>query len=431
MQEQKLTYQSYPDYKESGISWLGRIPSHWDRIPFKNLFNEKDTRVNDESDKYTLLSLTLKGVIKRDMENPQGKFPASFDTYKVIERNDFIFCLFDVEETPRTIGISPYEGMITGAYTLYNPSTSITSKRYIEYLFLDLDNAKALRFLYKGLRNTIPKDSLGSLKIPIPPLPEQNAIADFLDKKTEAIDKSIAQKEKLIELLKERKRIIIQEAVTKGIDPDVPMKDSGIEWIGEIPEYWEVLPGFLIFHESKILNTGLINTNLLSLSYGEIIQKNIDTATGLVPLSYETYQIVEVGNIIFRPTDLQNDKVSLRNAISHYEGIITSAYLNFKSHKSISSIFLNHIFRVIDNNKVIYGLGSGLRQNISFDDFKRFLFPVPPINEQKEINNYIENKTKQIDKIIEKEQELIEKLKEYKIILINDAVTGKIKVPTG
>jgi len=149
-------------------------------------------------------------------------------------------------------------------------------------------------------------------------------------------------------------------------------KDSGVEWLGEIPEGWEAYPGLKFLYENKSRNTGMKRTTVLSLSYGSIRVKKEEELTGLVPESFETYQLVNAGDIIFSPTDLQNDKVSLRSAMSNYEGIITNAYLNIRLKKIAFAPFYNYLFRTLDNNKVIYGLGSGLRQNIDYRDFESF-----------------------------------------------------------
>ena len=152
-------------------------------------------------------------------------------------------------------------------------------------------------------------------------------------------------------------------------------KDSGVEWLGEIPSSWEVLPGLSFIFENKLRNKGMIRNTVLSLSYGNIRVKGEDELTGLIPESFENYQFVNKGDLIFRPTDLQNDTESLRSSISEFEGIITNAYLNLRFKSNAHSKFYHYMFRAIDNNKVIYGLGSGLRQNISYLDFRRFQFP--------------------------------------------------------
>jgi len=203
-------------------------------------------------------------------------------------------------------------------------------------------------------------------------------------------------------------------------------KPSGVEWLGEIPEHWEVLPGLRFIYENKDRNKGMIRNTVLSLSYGNIRVKGENELTGLVPESFETYQFVNKGDLIFRPTDLQNDTVSLRSSISEYEGIITNAYLNLRFTSKANSKFYHYFFRAIDNNKVIYGLGSGLRQNISYLDFRRFQFPFPPLVEQTAIANFLDIKTAQIENAIAIKQKQIELLKERRQILIHRAVTRGI-----
>jgi type I restriction enzyme S subunit len=200
-------------------------------------------------------------------------------------------------------------------------------------------------------------------------------------------------------------------------------KYSGLEWLGEIPEGWDVLPGLRFITEGKEKNKGMIRDTVLSLSYGNIRVREKEELTGLVPESFETYQLVNKGDLIFRPTDLQNDKVSLRSSISNFDGIITSAYLNLRIKDKASSKFYHYLFRAIDNNKVIYGLGSGLRQNISYLDFRRFDFPFPSLTEQTAIANFLDNKTTKIDTAIAQKEKMIALLKERKQIIIQNAVT--------
>jgi type I restriction enzyme S subunit len=200
-------------------------------------------------------------------------------------------------------------------------------------------------------------------------------------------------------------------------------KDSAVEWLGEIPEHWDILPGLSFIYENKDRNKGMIRNTVLSLSYGKIRVKGENELTGLVPESFETYQFVNKGDLIFRPTDLQNDTVSLRSSISEYDGIITNAYLNLRFKSKADSKFYHYFFRSIDNNKIIYGLGSGLRQNISYLDFRRFPFPFPPKEEQTAIANFLDDKTTKIDQAIAIKQKQIELLKERRQILIHKAVT--------
>ncbi|MEQ8535346.1 MAG: restriction endonuclease subunit S, partial [Imperialibacter sp.] len=205
--------KKYDSYKPSGVDWLGEIPAHWEPLSNKYIFKQRKVQVGKRSKEYTLLSLTLQGIIRRDMENPQGKFPAEFDTYQEVREGDFVFCLFDVEETPRAVGLSRFDGMITGAYTVFESAPEF-DRKFLFYFYLNLDSGKRMKPMYIGLRNTIPKESILSFKTCVPPLPEQTRIADFLDKKTAQIDAAIAKKERLIELLKEHRQVMIHQAVT-------------------------------------------------------------------------------------------------------------------------------------------------------------------------------------------------------------------------
>ena len=187
----------YEEYKESQIQWVGCIPSHWEERKAKYVFLSKKTVVGDKADKYDLLSLTLKGVIKRDMENPTGKFPTSFDSYQEVNKGDFVFCLFDNEETPRTVGLSSFNGMITGAYDVLENTDSNVLSKFLLYYYLTIDDSKLMKPLYKGLRKTIPFDSFKRYRIPLPPLAEQEKIVSFLESKTLCIDAYVAERERV------------------------------------------------------------------------------------------------------------------------------------------------------------------------------------------------------------------------------------------
>ncbi|EGP2595716.1 restriction endonuclease subunit S [Campylobacter coli] len=204
------------NFKDSGIEWLEEIPQHWKLIKCKNFFVLKSIPIGDLWNKTKLLSLTLNGVIERDINNPEGKFPSDFSTYQIVKEGDLIFCLFDVAETPRTIGLSKLNGMITSAYTIFEIKNQ--EKRFLEYFFINLDNRKNLKFLYRGLRNTISKEDLLNLKIPLPPLKEQEQIANFLDEKCEKIDLLIEKTKKQIKLIKEYKTTLINQAVCGRIN---------------------------------------------------------------------------------------------------------------------------------------------------------------------------------------------------------------------
>ena len=200
-------------------------------------------------------------------------------------------------------------------------------------------------------------------------------------------------------------------------------KDSGVDWLGKIPSDWDLQPAFKYIKENKTKNTGLLENTVLSLSYGKIIIKPEEKLTGLVPESFETYQIVEPNDIIIRCTDLQNDKVSLRTGLVENRGIITSAYLGLKVFQNYNSKFLHYYLHSLDITKAIYKFGTGLRQNLSFLDFKRLPLVDISLDLQQKIANFLDQKTAQIDQAIALKQQQIEKLGEYKQIVIQNAVT--------
>lgn len=202
--------------KDSGIDWIGQIPAHWDQIPNKHIFRLRKTLVGKRSPEYELLSLTLRGIIKRDMENPAGKFPAEFDAYQEVSPGDFVFCHFDVEETPRTVGLSEFFGMITGAYTVYSVTDGI-DPRFLLHFYICADTDKKMRSLYKGLRNTIPKEAFGAFKTPLPPIEEQREIAAHIDEASRKVEDAITIKQEQIATLKEYKTSLINAVVTGKI----------------------------------------------------------------------------------------------------------------------------------------------------------------------------------------------------------------------
>ncbi|MEF3276797.1 restriction endonuclease subunit S [Campylobacter jejuni] len=410
------------NFKDSGIEWLGEIPEHWKLIKCKNFFVLKSIPIGDLWNKTKLLSLTLNGVIERDINNPEGKFPSDFSTYQIVKEGDLIFCLFDVAETPRTIGLSKLNGMITSAYTIFEIKNQ--EKRFLEYFFIDLDNRKNLKFLYRGLRNTISKEDLLNLKIPLPPLKEQEQIANFLDEKCEQIKNFIEKKEKLITLLKEQKQAFINKATTKGLDKNVNFKDSGIEWLGEIPEHWKLIKCKNFFVLKSIPIGDLWNkTKLLSLTLNGVIERDINNPEGKFPSDFSTYQIVKEGDLIFCLFDVAETPRTI--GLSKLNGMITSAYTIFEI-KNQEKRFLEYFFIDLDNRKNLKFLYRGLRNTISKEDLLNLKIPLPPLKEQEQIANFLDEKCKKIDLLIEKTEKQIKLIKEYKTTLINQAVCGRI-----
>lgn len=208
--------------KDSGIPWIGLIPEHWKPCRNKDIFQESKLTVGENSNSYTLLSLTKQGVIIRDVSEGKGKFPKEFSSYKVVEPGDMIFCLFDVDETPRTVGLSSHYGMITGAYDVFKVKRVLPE--FVLYYYLAIDDKKALRPLYKGLRKVVPLPTFMSAKMFIPPLEEQQAIVDYIEAKLSKIDSCMADLQAEIDYLKEFKQRLISDVVTGQICVAEPQK---------------------------------------------------------------------------------------------------------------------------------------------------------------------------------------------------------------
>jgi type I restriction enzyme S subunit len=203
----------------------------------------------------------------------------------------------------------------------------------------------------------------------------------------------------------------------------VKMKDSGIEWIGEIPETWKVTPLYMYFTERRNKNRLGKEKNLLSLSYGHIVQKNIEAKGGLLPESFTTYNIIEPGDIIIRPTDLQNDKRSLRTGLSNEHGIITSAYIDLEPLKNVNSKYYHYLLHSYDIQKVFYNMGNGVRQGLNYSEFSKLRVLAPESIEQQQIADFLDHKTAEIDGLIDKINTEIDILKQYQSSVITRTVT--------
>lgn len=419
--------QSYTAYKDSGVEWLGEIPEHWETLANKHIFNLKKNQVGKKSADYDLLSLTLRGVVIRNLDNG-GKFPAEFDTYQEVKKGDFVFCFFDVEETPRCVGLSDYDGMITGAYTVMEPIEEF-DRGFLYYFYLNLDADKRMRPLYTGLRNTISKDNFFAFKTFVPPLKEQTAIAEFLDDKTAKIDQAIAIKKQQINLLKERKQILIHKAVTQGLDKNVKLKDSGVEWIGEIPEHWEIEKGKWLFNQNKraVRKQDEIVTCFRD---GEVtLRKNRKKEGFTNALKEHGYQGIRIGDLVIHNMDAFAGAIG----VSDSEGKSTPVYsvCTPRKENKVLPMYYALYLRELARTSFILSLSKGIRERSSdfrFNDFANLLFPLPAIKEQRDIINHINNKGEKIATAIGLKEKEIEKLKEYKSSLINGVVTGKVKI---
>ena len=414
---------SYPTYKDSGIEWLGQIPTHWDLLRNKIFITEHDNVVGQDAYKYTLLSLTKQGVIQRDIESGTGKFPKEFDNYKIVESGNIIFCLFDVDETPRTVGLSSIDGMITGAYNVF--SIKGINSQFYYYYFLAVDEAKALRPLYSGLRKVVKTERFAGLRIPVPPEEEQRQIVAYLDYKSNKINERICQRERELQTLSELKQAEIAAVVTRGLDPNVPMKESGIEWLGKIPAHWEVRKIKNCLQERS--EKGYPNEPILcaTQSRGVIPQDMYDNRVVVVNKDFDKLKLVKCGDFVISLRSFQGGI-----EYAYYQGIISAAYTILTPKDKRNSEYFKHLFKSHDFIQLLQTCVTGIRegQNINYAMLAKHFIPIPPIEEQQKIVLYIKNRLYVIDEYISKLKAEINYLQEYKQRLISDVVTGKVDV---
>lgn len=421
------------EMKDSGIEWAGQIPAEWKVEKNKRLFFEVNNKCL-ATDSYTLLSVSeYYGVAPRAEKIKDGDFETraeSLDGYKICHKNDIVMNIMLAWK--RATARTSYDGIVSPAYCVYRGKDIET--RYYHYVFRTEGCADYFKRHSTGIidsRLRLYPESFFNLNSPVPPIIEQKQIADFLDNRCSEIDAISADIQKEIETLEQYKRSIITEAVTKGLNPDVEMKDSGIEWVGNIPAHWDARPLYYYFAERKKKNYLGQEQNLLSLSYGKIIRKDINTSEGLLPDSFNGYNIIEPGDIVLRLTDLQNDKRSLRTGLVMEHGIITSAYVTLKAAKEVVPEYFHYLLHAYDVMKVLYNMGNGVRQGLNYSELSKMHIVAPPIDEQKNIAVYLDSKCKEIESIIASKKQQLTVIDSYKKSLIYEYVTGKKEVPNG
>ena len=417
------------EMKDSGISWVGEIPKEWSVNRAKYCFVNTKEIAGCRSDRYERLALTMNGVIKRSKDDSNGLQPEKFETYQILRPNELVFKLIDLQNVSTSrVGLSPYLGLVSPAYIILKSNKRVLPA-FAEKYFLMLWKNQIFNALGDaGVRSNLNSKDLLELSIPFPSLNEQQRIAEFLDRECGKIDGLKEDIQAQIDTLEQYKRSVITEAVTHGLNPSVPMKDSGIPWVGKIPAKWAVLPIYCVYGERKRKNVFGTEQNLLSLSYGKVIRKDINTNGGLLPSNYNGYNIIEKNDIIIRPTDLQNDRTSLRTGLVKEHGIITSAYIALKPKNRVSSKFYHYLLHSYDVKKVFYNMGNGVRQGLNYGEFAKLMVYSPPLSEQEAIADYLDNKCAEIEQIIADKKSQIETLDGYKKSLIFEYVTGKKEV---
>ncbi|MDB2324736.1 restriction endonuclease subunit S [Alphaproteobacteria bacterium] len=411
---------SLDGYQGVDSYWYDQVPSYWKKTKNKYVFCQDKHVVGEDWEKFTLLTMGKSGVKPRDMDGG-GKFPASFETYQTVEPNQLIFCLFDLDETPRTIGMSKDYGMITSAYDVFS-TTEGNDPQFWTYFYQMIDDHKGLRPFYTGLRKVVRSETFMGIEVFSPPLEEQKLISRYLDKKTEQIDRLVEKIQKKIELLKEQRTSLINHFVTKGLDPNVEMKDSGVEWIGEIPKHYTLQKIKYLFREKKSKSNPELNSG--SISFGQVVYKDDES---ILESTKESYQEVLEGEFLINPLNLNYDLKSLRIGKSKINVVVSQGYIVLQILEGQDSDYFEYLLRKFD---VVHmkSLGQGVRQTISFNNLKNEELVIPPIEEQKEIFYELNLRTNQIDRLCTVEEKRISVLREYRQSLISSVVTGKVRV---
>lgn len=389
----------YDKYKDSGIAWIGEIPEHWEVIPHKRIMRKKKI-IKELYAGENILSLTKKGVIIRDLE-AGGKMPTTFNGYQVLYPDNLLMCLFDIDVTPRCVGIIKDEGLSSPAYSQF-VLNQLGYTPFFDYLLRYMDDEKCLLHLSKNLRNSLTEDDFGQIETILPSTQEQQSIATYLDQKCSEIDELITLQEEMITKLQSYKQSVITEAVTKGLDKNVPLKDSGIEWIGEIPEHWNT---YQLKRCSKFINGYAFNSNHFNKDKGIPVIRIGDILNEQI--SFENIVYVQENNELEKFIVHKNDiLIAMSGATVGKIGVYNSddkVYINQRV-GIIRTTQYNYIKRMFSTNGFIdyinLSSAGSAQPNISSDGILNFHIPVPPLNEQQTIANYLDQKCSEIDELI-------------------------------
>ncbi|WP_411689111.1 restriction endonuclease subunit S [Acinetobacter indicus] len=427
-----MDFKQYPSYEDSGVEWLGEVPEHWNLKRFCYLFAENKKK-NIGLKETNVLSLSYGNIKEKKIDDNKGLLPESFETYQIIEPNDIVFRFTDLQNDKRSLrsAISKYHGIITSAYIAVKTKQNAD---FYNYLFRAYDLQKVFYSMGEGMRQSLKMDELNKMPVVLPSEDEQKRIVSFLDTETIRIDNLISKQEKLIELLEEQRKSIISHAVTKGLNPNAPMKDSGVEWLGDVPEHWNLKP--IKF---------LAKTNQLTLA--ENTDENYEIQYVDIGSVSRTNGIEKIETILFKDAPSRARRIvkdgdiivstvrTYLKAIAYIENppknLIVStgfAVLNpirtviFPQYAKFTFLAEQFIAEVIAKSK---GISYPAITATELADIK---IALPPLNEQKVILQYLLEENLKMNKLISKQNQLIEKLKEYRASIISHAVTGKIDV---
>ncbi len=413
----------YEGYKEISIPWLKQIPEHWKLLRNRDIFTESNVVVGADFADYTLLSLTTGGVIPRDVESGKGKFPSDFKSYKVVKDQDIAFCLFDIDETPRTVGLARENGMLTGAYTIFHVNGILPE--YVTYYYTAVDDIKALRYHYTGLRKTVKTDVFLSEKIPVPPADEQKKIVDYLNWQTSRMNKLISTKRKEIKIVKEAKHNRIKRLVL-GIENGSEQVKTNTPWIPSVPKGWQKYKlRSLLTEDKELVGDNSDKYTLLSLTTNGVIIRDLSEAKGKFPSDFSSYQIVNPGQFVFCLFDI--DETPRTVGLADMQGMITGAYTVFDV-RNVNPSYLLQYFTILDDEKALKPIYSGLRKVIKVNTFLNQYIYLPSSEEQKRIVQEVSDVLAEYENIENTFRKEIDVLTDLRKRIISSVVMGKIDV---
>ncbi|MBE5923597.1 MAG: restriction endonuclease subunit S [Lachnospiraceae bacterium] len=443
------------EMKDSGIEWIGEIPIDWETTPFRAYVVEhKERNINNKTNELLALSFALGVTLYKDKVFNKDRVKENFEEYNIVHKGDLVLSPNDIIKG--SIFVSQYYGCISPMYYIFAPRYVETHDlHYLSYLLRTKEAGFRFFHIARGLigsildngkyvtrRMTVSRQDLLSFKVLLPPYKEQLKIVAFLDTKCHEIDALTSDIQTQIETLEQYKKSVITEAVTKGLNPDVEMKDSGIEWIGSIPKDWDTNKVKYLFTNGKglsITKSDLIDDGLPVVSYGQI-HSNINTGTDIndeliryVDNSYECmYPQCKVNRYDFIFADTSEDYDGCGNCVYKRDGSTLyagyhSIILHSKEHKD--NRYLAYLFKTDEWRKQLREVASGVKVfSISQKSLINSTVIVPPFVEQQKIADYLDDKCSNIDATIKDKLQQLEILADYKKSLIYEYVTGKKEV---
>lgn len=426
-------YKAYPEYKKSGIEWIGDIPSTWMVKPTFAVFDPSTVK-NIDGKEAVVLSLSYGNIIERDVEKNFGLLPESFNTYQIVNDGDLILRLTDLQNDKKSlrVGQAKQRGIITSAY-LKLQSTTLIEPRFAYRLLHSYDTTKVFYGMGGGLRQSMKFEDFRRLPIVLPSIEEQQNIANFLDHETAKIDILITKQEKLIKLLKEKRQAVISHAVTKGLNPDVPMKNSGVEWLSDVPKHWKVIPikrlAELTPKKSQIENKKSLLCNFIPMDKLKQDLLILDEERKISSV-FDGYTYFEDEDILLAKVTpcFENKNMIVARNLKNGIGFGSSEIYVLRCNDKVVNDFIYYRLQEdgFMNIATSAMTGAGGLKRVPSDIITNFQIALPPIEEQVVIFESLKLQLKTFDDLILKATSVIDLMKERKIAVISASVTGKI-----